>query len=76
MTLRRLTVALVLVGGLCVWGFARSTGKQEQTHPPEADPVYSADEAGRTGGGTYDDATRRFRGNQSHHWRQVMIAQQ
>jgi hypothetical protein len=76
MMLRRLAVAVVVVGGLCVWGFARSSGEQAEAQQTGADPVYPADEVEQTGGGSYEAATHRFRGNQSHHWRQVMITQQ
>jgi hypothetical protein len=71
-----LSVAVVVVGGLCVWGLARSGGKQAEAHPGEADPVHTVDQVDQAGGGNYDEASRRFRGNQSHHWRQVVIAQQ
>jgi hypothetical protein len=67
MTLRRLTVAMMVAGGLCIWGFAHSSDKPA----PSADPLQV--EAGEGEGGTHDDAVARFRGNQSRHWRHVAI---
>jgi len=66
MTLRRLSVALLLVCGLCVWGFAHS----DDTSAPDIDPV-RAESA--TGGGNHDEAAIRFRHNQSRHWRHVAL---
>jgi len=63
MTLRRLTVATVLLCGLCVWGFAHSG----ETPVPDAGPV-----DGRTTSGIHE-AEARFRSNQSRHWRHVAI---
>ena len=71
MTLRRMSVALVVVSGLCLLGLARTGANPAEAQ--QADPIYSAAEVQETGG-NYDTATHRFRGNQSHHWRQVMIA--
>jgi hypothetical protein len=67
MTLRRLTVSMMVAGGLCLWGFARSS----DTPAPNADPVLV--EAGEGHGGTHDEAVARFRVNQSRHWRHVAI---
>jgi hypothetical protein len=64
MTLRRLTVAMMLVCGLCVWGFAHSDG------PAGADPVRTD---GDGDGGTREDAEARYRANQSRHWRHVAV---
>jgi hypothetical protein len=68
MTLRRLSIALPLVCGLCVLGFAHS----DDTPAPNADPV-RAERASETGGGTHDEAALRFRNNQSRHWRHVAL---
>jgi len=65
MTLRRLSVALIIVCGLCVWGFAHSS----DAPAPGADPVRT--EGGT--GGTRDEAAARFRTNQSTHWRHVAV---
>ena len=65
MTLRRLTVAMVVVCGLCVWGFARSS----EPDGPGADPVRV--EGGE--GATHDEGVSRYRTNQSRHWRHVAI---
>jgi hypothetical protein len=71
MLLRRLSVAVVLVAGLGLFGLARSGAKQAQAQPADAVEETEAD-----GSGTHDVAAHRFRGNQSHHWRQVLIAKQ
>jgi hypothetical protein len=60
MTLRRLTFAMTLVCGLCVWGFAHSGGEPTPPHP-----------AGE--GGTHDEAAARYRANQSTHWKHVTV---
>lgn len=58
MTLRRLTVAMMLVCGLCVWGLAHSGDAA----------------AGRgSEDGTRDEAEARYRSNQSGHWRHVTV---
>ncbi len=57
MTLRRVLAAMVIACGLCVWGFARSD---------DADPVPSERE-------NRDDAAKRYRANQSNHWRHVAV---
>jgi hypothetical protein len=66
MTLRRLSVTMTLVCGLCVWGFAHSGDG-----PAAADPVCAAD--GTDEGGTHDEASARYRANQSTHWRHVAV---
>ena len=58
--------------------FASRSGRRagrtrEPPSPAAADPVYSAAEADCCTGGNHDDAARRFRTNQSTHWRQVAI---
>lgn len=65
MTLRRLTVATLLLCGLGVWGYAQSG------HTPT--PVEPVTAEGRASGGTHDDAEARYRSNQSRHWRYVAI---
>jgi hypothetical protein len=65
MTLRRLSVALMIVCGLCVWGVAHS-GDAPAPGAKDADPD-------RTEGGTHDEAAARFRTNQSTHWRHVAV---
>lgn len=64
MTLRRLTVATMVLCGLCVWGLAHSG-----TAPAGAEPARV--EAGA--GGTRDEAEARFRAGQSGHWRHVAV---
>ena len=68
MTLRRLTVALLVAGGLCIWGFAHSSEK----HSTASDPVLV--EGGE--GSTHDEGAARYRANQSRHWRHVAIGNQ
>ena len=65
MTLRRLSFAVMVVCGLCVWGFAHS----DDAPAPGADPVRV--EGGT--GGTHDAAAARYRANQSSHWRHVAL---
>ncbi len=59
MTLRRLTVATMLLCGLCVWGFAHSGDA------PNANPTHTEN--------TRDEASARFRAGQSNHWRHVAV---
>jgi hypothetical protein len=65
MTLRRLSVAMMLVCGVCVWGFARSSA----VPAPSPEPVLA--EGGTDG--THDEALARYRANQSTHWRHVAL---
>jgi len=65
MTLRRLTVAMTVLCGLCVWGFARSS----DTAGPGAEPVRVEGGAGAT----HDEGLSRYRSNQSRHWRHVAL---
>ena len=67
MTLRRLSVAMMLVCGLCVWGFAHSGDMTA----PVPEPVRV--ESGTDEGGTHDEASSRFRASQSSHWRHVAV---
>ncbi|MCI0699591.1 MAG: hypothetical protein L0241_00700 [Planctomycetia bacterium] len=73
MTLRRLSVALVVVSGLFLLGLTR-IGAQAESQP--ADPVYSADQVETSSGSAHDAAIHRFRGNHSRHWRQIMVTSQ
>ena len=66
MTLRRLTVALTLMGGLGVWGFAYS-GDSTSTG---FEPVRAENAEGE---GNHDEAEARYRSNQSVHWRHVAV---
>ena len=63
MTLRRLTVATMVLCGLCVWGLAHSGG----SHAPARIECAAGE------GGTHDEAEARFRNNQSTHWRYVAV---
>jgi hypothetical protein len=60
-------IAMAVVCGLCVWGFAHSG----DSPAPTADPVRPAD--GVSESGNHDEAEARWRGNQSHHWRHVAL---
>ena len=60
MTLRRLTVAMTLVCGLCVWGFAHSGDEPTSVHAPGE-------------GNSHDEAAARYRANQSTHWKHVTV---
>lgn len=70
MSLRRVLIAVALVLGLCVWGFARSG--HEAASARDADPV-AAETEEADGDGTHDEAAARYRTNQSRHWRQVAL---
>lgn len=61
MTLRRLTVATMVLCGLCVLGFA---------HSGDAPPAAAES---RKDGGNHDEAESRYRANQSNHWRHVAV---
>lgn len=71
MTLRNALLGLVVLFGFSVWSACRPGGKA--AHAQGADPVYTAEEAGDSSGGNHDEAARRYRANQSTHWRQVAI---
>jgi hypothetical protein len=71
MTLRNAVFGLGVVFALSVWAACRPDSRAAQAQ--SADPVYSATEADGTSGGNHDQAARRFRTNQSTHWRQVAI---
>jgi hypothetical protein len=72
MTVRRMILGLTLVMSVTVWSWCRPGEKQAQAQNT-ADPVYEADPETTGTGGTYEDATYRYRSNQSTHWRQVTI---
>lgn len=72
MTLRRVFVGVSLAFGLSVWSWCRADGNPVQAGP--AGPVaYAAEAAPESGQGNHDEAAARYRGNQSRHWRHVMI---
>ncbi len=69
MSLRRLLIAMVMVCGLCVWGFARSG--DEPASARGAKPGVSGTDEDE--GDTRDEAAARYRTNQSRHWRQLAL---
>lgn len=71
MSLRNVTLALAVVLSVSIWSACRSGGKS--AHAQGADPIYSETDADACGSGNHDDAARRYRSNQSTHWRQVAI---
>jgi hypothetical protein len=66
MTLRRLALVTTILGGLCVWGLARS----DDSPAPGIEPVRA--EAAH-GAGNHDEAAARYRASQASHWRHVAI---
>jgi hypothetical protein len=72
MTLRRTMLGLSLLMASLVWSWCRPGEKQAQAQTT-ADPVYEADPDATCSGGTHEDASYRFRSNQSVHWRQLTI---
>jgi len=71
MMLRRLAAGMAVVFGLSVWSWFRADDNPVQART--ADPVYATQAGEEAGGGNHDDAAARYRGNQSRHWRHVMI---
>ncbi len=72
MTLRRTMLGLTLMIGISVWSWCRPCDKQVSAQS-SADPVYAVNPDEICSGGTHEDASYRYRSNQSTHWRQVMI---
>ena len=68
MSLRRLSIAMAMVCGLCVWGFARSG--DEPASARGAEPTVESNE---DDGDNHDEAAARYRTSQSRHWRQLAI---
>jgi hypothetical protein len=66
MTLRRITIAAMLLAALAVWQVAGSTDH----HCPARDPVRVET---AVEGGTRDDAVSRHRDGRSAHWRHVVV---
>jgi hypothetical protein len=64
MSLRRFSIAMLLVCGLCVWGFARS-GEEPATH--------GVHETAEDADDNHDEAAARYRASQCRHWRQLAI---
>lgn len=72
MTWRRLFVGLFVVSGVSVWSWCRADVSQIRAE--SADPVYAAGTTDGAGDGNHDEAVHRFRTNQAHHWRQIMLS--
>jgi hypothetical protein len=71
MTLRHAVLGLMVVFGVSVWSWCHPTDSTAKAH--DADPIYTADDTADCTGGDHDEAVRRYRNNQSTHWRQVAI---
>jgi hypothetical protein len=71
MTLRNAVCGLGVVFAVAVWSACRPDSRAAQAQ--SADPVLTAAEAAGSAGGNHDEAARRFRTNQSTHWRQVAL---
>jgi len=72
MTLRNAAIGVGVVFAFSVWSACRPDTRAAQAQSA-ADPIYSAADAAGSTGGNHDEAARRFRTNQSSHWRQVAI---
>lgn len=68
MTRYGLVLGLAAVVALMAWGVVRGT---DGSHARAAEPAPAAEPAADHS--THDEAVRRYRTNQSHHWRHVMI---
>jgi hypothetical protein len=71
MTIRNAVLGLAVVFGLAVWSWCQPGNPHARAQG--ADVIHSRDEAGVGSGGNHDEATARFRTNQSRHWRQVAL---
>jgi hypothetical protein len=71
MTLRNAILGLAIALCVSVWSWCRDGDKTAKAQ--DADPIYTMEEADNCGGGNHDEAARRYRSNQSMHWRQVAI---
>jgi hypothetical protein len=71
MTIRNAVLGMTLVFGLAVWAWCRAGGSEAQAQGGEV--IHSAEEQGIARGGNHDEAAARYRGNQSHHWRQIAL---
>ncbi len=69
MNLRRVLMAVALVCGLCVWGFARSNVEPASAQGANAVPSETEEDEN----GNHDEAAARYRTNQARHWRQLAI---
>lgn len=72
MNLRRLLFGLFIVLSLWAWSWCRPASKTAQAQTT-ADPVYEAAPDSVGDGANHEDASYRFRSNQSMHWRQVTM---
>ena len=68
MSVRRVLMAVAVVCGMCVWGFARPGDE-----PVAAQGPLPAAAEGEDDGDNRDEAGARYRASQSRHWRQVAI---
>jgi hypothetical protein len=68
MTMRRLFIGAMLLTGLSLISWVRADNSPESSR---RDPVIVEDAINC--GGNHDEAFHRYRTNQSHHWRQIVI---
>ena len=68
MTMRRLFIGAMLLTGLSLISWVRADNSPE---PSCSEPVLVED--ADACGGNHDQAFHRYRTNQSHHWRQIVI---
>jgi hypothetical protein len=71
MLLRRVFVGTAVLFGLSVWSWCHNDGPQAHAGPPNE--VRTATDADHADSAAHDAALRRYRTNQSRHWRHVMI---
>ncbi len=70
---RRLFVAPLALAGIAAYGFYPVAPAPSPAKPP-VQVLASAGAPADAAGGNHDEAASRYRGNQSRHWRQVMMA--
>jgi hypothetical protein len=71
MTLRRVLIGLSVVCGVSIWSVCHGGTNPDQAETTDTASVASGEAT--VGGGNHDEAAYRYRTNQAHHWRHVMI---
>ena len=69
MTMRRLFVGAMILTGLSVFSWVRADGTPYRSC---CEPIIAVD-ADVCTGGDHDEAVKRFRSNQTRHWRQMVV---